>query len=51
MFNNELIDVATFIVPGGSYSHGNRVKFNKFIQQYESFEQFLLVPLMVLEVK
>lgn len=51
MFNNELIDVATFIVPGGAYSYGNRVNFDKFIQQYESFEHFLLVPLMVLEVK
>jgi hypothetical protein len=51
MFHNGTIDVATFIVPGGTYSYGNRVNFDKFIQQYEDFDKFLLVPLLVLEVE
>ena len=51
MFNSVTVDVAVFIVPGGTYSYGNRVKFEKFIKQYEAFNEFLVVPLLVLEVE
>jgi len=51
MFNSGLIDVAVFIVPGKSYSYGNRVNYDKLVLQYEKFDNFLLVPLLVLEVE
>lgn len=51
MFNTGLIDVAAFVVPGGAYSYGNRVNFDKFIKQYEYFNRFLSVPLIVFEVE
>lgn len=51
MYHNNQIDVGVVVVPGGEYSYGNRVNFDKITDQYQYFSSFLLLPILIVEVE